>query len=66
MDSNQDETKETYEERLKDLEQVVHPIMQKLYQQTSQGDGSQMPEMPEMSSAGQSEPDSEPIIQEVD
>ena len=63
LDSNQDETKETYEERLKDLEQVVHPIMQKLYQQTSQGDGSQMPEMP---SAGQSEPDSEPIIQEVD
>ena len=73
FDNNQEETKETYDAKLKELQDLTNPIMTKLYSQGGAAPGSGMPDMaanmPDMS---QSQPDtnsqttSEPTIEEVD
>lgn len=75
FDNNQEETKETYDAKLKELQDLTNPIMTKLYSQEAPSgmpDMSGMPGMPDMSNMGQATPDtdtsstSEPTIEEVD
>jgi L1 cell adhesion molecule like protein len=57
-------SKETYEEKQKEVEEVVSPIMMKLYQGATEGAPGGMPDMsgmPDMDQEG-----SNPVIEEVD
>ena len=72
FDNNQEETKETYDAKLKELQDLTNPIMTKLYSQEATP-GSGMPDMTaNMPDMRQSQPDassqttSEPTIEEVD
>lgn len=40
LDDNKDETKEVYENKMKEYQDKINPIMSKLYQQTQPSDGS--------------------------
>ena len=61
LDSNADADKEVYDTKIKELERICHPIMQKLY---SDDTGSQMPTTAPQASTD--EPASSPNIEEVD
>ena len=61
LDDNMDETKETYEEKKKECESVIHPIMTKLYS-AGGGPGGMSGGMPSY----QETDNSEPIVEEID
>jgi len=76
LEEHQDEEKEEYDSRQKDLESMINPILQEMYAKTAQAGGmpdmSSMPNMPEgmsgmpgMNGEPPSEP-SEPKVEEVD
>jgi L1 cell adhesion molecule like protein len=61
-------SKETYEEKQKEVEEVVSPIMMKLYQGATEGAPGGMPDMsgmPDMDQEGSTN-GSNPVIEEVD
>ena len=61
---NQEESKETYDEKQKELEGIANPIIQEMYQGTSEGmpTGGVPPDMP----TPDMNPDAEPKVEEVD
>tara|TARA_Y100001970_G_scaffold293091_1_gene437697 strand:- start:67 stop:2001 length:1935 start_codon:yes stop_codon:yes gene_type:complete len=65
LDDNMDETKETYEEKKKECESVIHPIMTKLYS-AGGGPGGMSGGMPGGMPSYQETDNSEPIVEEID
>ena len=77
LEEHQDEEKEEYDSRQKELESMINPILQEMYAKTAQAGGmpdmSNMPNMPEgmsgmpgMNGEPPSDPPSEPKVEEVD
>lgn len=65
MDSHQNEDKSVYEQKFKEIEDVISPIMMKLYQ--SKNNGQQMPMHEQMPTPEQTtKPQHQPKIEEVD
>ena len=60
LDDHQDETKEVYDEKQKELESILNPLMQEIYA-NSAPDTSKMPNMDTSTSSGP-----EPVVEEVD
>ena len=61
LDENMDGTKEDYEQKLKEIEGVINPIMKKIYSQGAPTGG-----MPDMSGMNMGGGDNGPTVEEVD
>ena len=67
LDENMEASKEEFEQKRKELENIVNPIMTKIYQSAPPQDGAMPPgaEMPPEAETP-TQPDDGPIIEEVD
>lgn len=66
LDGNSDADKEAYDTKMKELESVCHPIMQKLYGEAGGAPNGMPTEMPSMPTEMPSMPTDSPNIEEVD
>ena len=67
FENNQDAKKEEYETRMKELESVINPVMQKVYQQqAAQNPGGMPGGMPTDGTPMPQNETSEPVVEEVD
>lgn len=67
LDENSDATKQDYEDKVKEMEAVINPIMQKVYAAGApEGGIPGMPDMSGMNMGGEAPADSGPTVEEVD
>lgn len=68
LDGNREASKEEYEEKVREIEGVINPIMQKVYASSGGGMPNMggMPDMPDMSGMNMGGGDNGPTVEEVD